>query len=58
MHKTQKAVLWFDEVTKEDVPIVDGKGTNLGEITNARIPIPPSLVITSSVYYQFLHTGR
>ena len=58
MHKTQKAVLWFDEVTKEDVPIVDGKGTNLGEITNAHTPIPPSLIITSSVYYQFLHTGR
>ncbi len=58
MHKAQKAILWFDEVTKEDVPIVGGKGANLGEMTGAHIPVPPGLIVTSSVYYQFLHESN
>ncbi len=58
MHKAQKAILRFDEVTKEDVPIVGGKGANLGEMTRAHIPVPPGRIITSCVYYQFLHKSN
>ncbi len=55
MHNAQKAILWFDEVTKKDVPIVGGKGANLGEMTAAHIPVPPGFIVTVSAYYQFLH---
>ncbi len=58
MHRAQKAILWFDEVTKEDVPIVGGKGANLGEMTGAHIPVPPGLIVTSSAYYQFLQKSN
>ncbi len=58
MHKAQKAILWFDEVTKEDIPIVGGKGANLGEMTGAHIPVPPGLIVTVSAYYQFLQTSN
>jgi len=53
-----KAISWFDEVTKEDIPTVGGKGANLGEMTNARIPVPPGFIVTSEAYYQFLKSSR
>ena len=40
MNKGEKAVVWFEEVTREDIPLVGGKGANLGEMTNAGIPVP------------------
>jgi pyruvate,water dikinase len=58
MHKAQKAILWFDEVTKDDVPIVGGKGANLGEMTAAHIPVPPGFIVTVSAYYQFLQKSN
>ena len=40
MPEGQKTIVWFNEVTKKDIPIVGGKGANLGEMTNANIPVP------------------
>ena len=47
-------VLWFDEVTKEDVGTVGGKGANLGEMTRAGFPVPPGFIITAEAYYHYL----
>jgi len=44
MHQGQKAIVWFNEVTKKDIPLVGGKGANLGEMTNAHIPVPLALL--------------
>ena len=33
-------VMWFEELKKEDVPIVGGKCANLGEMLRAGIPVP------------------
>jgi len=52
-----KAISWFDEVSKDDIPMVGGKGANLGEMTNAQIPVPPGFIITSEAYYHFLETS-
>ncbi len=49
-----KFVKWFNELTKEDVSIAGGKGANLGEMTQAKIPVPPGFVVLSSAYYAFL----
>ncbi len=49
-----KAIVWFSEVGKKDIASVGGKGANLGELTNARIPVPPGFIVTSDAYYQFL----
>ena len=38
MGNTHKAIVWFNEVTKDDVASVGGKGANLGEMTNANDP--------------------
>ena len=52
MHK--KFIVWFDEVGKEDVGLVGGKGANLGEMTNANIPVPYGFVVTSHAYFYFI----
>lgn len=49
-----KYVVWFDEVDREDIPLVGGKGANLGEMTKAGFPVPPGFIITSKAYYHFL----
>ncbi len=57
MHERQKVVVWFNEVTKDDVSLVGGKGANLGEMTNAGIPVPPGFIVTADTYFDFLrHT--
>jgi len=53
-----KVISWFDEVTKDDIPTVGGKGANLGEMTNAQIPVPPGFIVTSEAYYEFLETSH
>ena len=58
MHQGQKAIVWFNEVTKKDIPTVGGKGANLGEMTKANIPVPPGFIVTSGVYFDFLRQTK
>jgi pyruvate,water dikinase len=46
--------LWFKEVGKNDTPLVGGKGANLGEMTQAQIPVPPGFIVTAHTYTRFL----
>lgn len=51
-------VLWFDELTKNDIPLVGGKNANLGEMMQAEIPVPDGFAITAEAYEQFItNTG-
>jgi len=54
MKENQKAVVWFNEVTKKDIPLVGGKGANLGEMTNAGIPVPQGFIVTAAAYFDFV----
>ena len=54
MKQQTKIIAWFDEISKEDIPLVGGKGANLGEMVQARIPVPPGFVVTAQAYFQFL----
>ncbi|MDO8687409.1 MAG: PEP/pyruvate-binding domain-containing protein, partial [Dehalococcoidales bacterium] len=54
MPEGRKTVVWFNEVTKKDIDMVGGKGANLGEMTNAGIPVPPGFIVTSQAYFEFL----
>ena len=51
---TKKSIVWFEEVGKEDVGLVGGKGANLGEMTNADFPIPYGFIVTSNAYFHFI----
>ena len=54
MRQGHKAIVWFNEVTKKDIPLVGGKGANLGEMTNAHVPVPPGFIVTADAYFDFL----
>jgi pyruvate,water dikinase len=58
MRPGQKAIVWFNEVTKEDVATVGGKGANLGEMTRAKIPVPPGFIVTADAYFYFLEKSK
>ena len=49
-----KNILWFSEINKESIPQVGGKGANLGEMYNIKLPIPPGFVISAGAYKKFL----
>lgn len=53
-----KAIVWFDEVDKDDIGLVGGKGANLGEMTAAGFPVPFGFIVTSRSYFQFLQQAR
>jgi pyruvate,water dikinase len=54
MRQGRKTTVWFSEVTKKDIPLVGGKGANLGEMTNAQVPVPPGFIVTADAYFDFL----
>ena len=54
----QKFVVWFNEVDKEDIPLVGGKGANLGEMTKAGFPVPPGFIVTANAYRHFLDVSH
>ena len=50
--------VWFDELTRDDVPLAGGKGANLGDMVQAGLPIPPGYVITAPAYRQVLTQAK
>ena len=58
MSQSDKAILWFDQVGKKDIASVGGKGANLGELTNAQVPVPPGFIVTAGAYYKFLEKAQ
>ena len=58
MPEGQKSIVWFNEVNKGDIAIVGGKGANLGEMTQADIPVPPGFIVTSYAYFKFIREAN
>ena len=53
--KQNSLMLWFDEIGKEDVPVVGGKSASLGEMTSkTKVPIPYGFALTAEAYRLFL----
>jgi pyruvate,water dikinase len=52
--KKTTSVVWFSEVGREDIPLVGGKGANLGEMTKAGLPVPQGFIITAEAYFRFI----
>ncbi|MDI9617178.1 MAG: phosphoenolpyruvate synthase [Methanothrix sp.] len=47
-------VVWLEEVGKEDIPVVGGKGASLGEMINIGIPVPGGFAVTAQAFRQFI----
>src|SRR3989338_1799196 len=46
--------LSFSQISKKDIALAGGKGANLGEMYNAKIPVPNGFVVTAQAYYYFI----
>jgi pyruvate,water dikinase len=44
----------FKQLSKNDAAIAGGKGSSLGEMVNAGIPVPPGFVLLASAFDRFL----
>jgi len=58
MLEGQKSIVWFKDVNKGDIGTVGGKGANLGEMTQANIPVPQGFIVTASAYFDFLEKAN
>lgn len=60
MDREQAFVLWFDEVHRQDVALVGGKSSSLGELTSSTaVPVPYGFATTAYGYRYFMKkTGR
>lgn len=54
MKKQDKQIVWFNEIDKDDIGLVGGKGANLGEMASTDLPVPNGFIVTSGAYFQFL----
>lgn len=48
-------IKWFDEIGKDDISQVGGKGANLGELTSMGLPVPPGFCVTAGAYDEFIN---
>jgi len=47
-------ILWLEEIRKEDIASVGGKGASLGEMASIGLPVPPAFVVTAQAFRRFL----
>jgi len=53
-NRNEQFILWFEELGKKDIPLVGGKNANLGEMLNAKIPVPAGFAISAYAYKHFI----
>jgi pyruvate, water dikinase len=56
--KDAPILVWFKDVAKKDIPLVGGKGANLGEMTQAGIPVPNGFCVTAATYFRFVEANQ
>ena len=53
-----KNIYWFNELSKDDVGKVGGKGANLGEMFKNGFPVPEGFCVSSGAYFKFIRENR
>jgi pyruvate, water dikinase len=51
-------VAFFKDIDKHDIPLVGGKGANLGEMTQAGFPVPNGFAVTVESYDIFIRENN
>jgi len=51
---TGEDIVWFDALSRSDVPLAGGKGANLAEMTRVGLPVPAGFVVTSRAFLAVL----
>lgn len=48
----------FNEVGKNDINLVGGKGANLGELTRNKVSVPNGFIVTTTAYEEYLQENK
>lgn len=51
-------IRWFNEINKDDIQMVGGKGANLGELTQKGLEVPPGFCVTAVAYKYFIEKSN
>ena len=51
---TGEFIRWFSDIDKDSVKVAGGKGANLAEIYNLKLPVPAGFVVTTQGFDHFL----
>ncbi|GAF88245.1 unnamed protein product, partial [marine sediment metagenome] len=51
-----KTIVWAHEVNKGSIPLVGGKGANLGEMLSVDLPVPQAFIVTADAFEHFITT--
>ncbi len=58
MERKKELVLWFNEISKDDVALVGGKSANLGEmVSSMKVPVPNGFSTTAYAFDEFIRTN-
>jgi len=58
MASVKPLTAFFNQLDKNDIPLVGGKGANLGEMTQAGFPVPNGFAVTVESYVRFLEENK
>jgi|APSaa5957512622_1039677.scaffolds.fasta_scaffold01384_5 pyruvate, water dikinase len=53
-----KYIAWLSDLSKDDLNLAGGKGANLGEMYNAKFPVPQAFSITTDAFFFFLKQAK
>ncbi len=53
----QDYIRWLSDLNKNSGELAGGKGANLGEMFNSKIPVPPAFVITTKAYWHLIESA-
>ncbi len=56
MTHEEQLILPFADIRAADLPLVGGKGANLGELTHAGFPVPPGFCLTTVAFQEFIQS--
>jgi len=54
MTNDEPLIMYFSEIRKDSLPLVGGKGANLGEMASAGFPVPPGFCLTTAAFRKFI----
>ena len=54
MTRQEPLIFSFSDIRASDLPLVGGKGANLGELTHAGFPVPDGFCLTTYAFQQFV----
>ncbi len=53
-----KYIQWLTDLSHKSISLAGGKGANLGEMYNAKFPVPPAFVVTTDSFNLFLDKAK